>query len=60
MADTERIENYITVTFAKLTDNQGKPINIGLALPTLINIILGTPSEFAQQVKRSKKHTSLD
>jgi hypothetical protein len=50
MTDAGRVESYFRAAFSKLTDDQGRPIDIGLALPTLVKIVSGAHNEFAEQV----------
>lgn len=50
MAETGQIGDYIRRTFSKLTNDQGRVIDIELAYPTLFKLLSGGVHEFDQQV----------
>lgn len=52
MVETSDLEAYITTTFTKITDEYNRPLNIGVAAPTLLDVIKGNTEQYANHVKK--------
>lgn len=59
MVETSELEAYITTTFTKIADEYNRPLNIALAMPTLVNVIRGNTEQYANQVRKKKKKRKL-
>ena len=49
MTDTDKLEQYIQNTFSKITDEEGRPLDVTIALPLLKQVLTGYMQEIAEK-----------
>lgn len=49
MTDTDKLEQYIQNTFSNITDDEGRPLDVTIALPLLKQVLTGYTQEITEK-----------